>query len=133
MRAKKHGDQTHSHPMFCDEIPRIFLTAPPSYAAVAIDLGQCEQCLRYKKLATSSFRVTTQELARTLTNSRADPWSWIAAYVATRDPSDGSGPDRSCLDDGGVARVSSARRVPWPTAYHRTSVSRMECSASQQL
>jgi len=54
MRAKKHGDQTHSHPMGCDDIPRIFLTAPPSYAAGAIDLGPCEKRLRYEKLATSS-------------------------------------------------------------------------------
>jgi hypothetical protein len=35
-------------------IPRIFLTAPPSYAVVAIDLGPCEQPLRYAKLAISS-------------------------------------------------------------------------------
>ena len=58
------------------------------------------------------FRVTAQELARTVTNAGADPWSRIAAYVATRNPSDGRGPDRSCLDDGGVARVSGARRGP---------------------
>src|SRR2546425_13178143 len=44
--------------------------------------------------------VTAPELARTVTNSGADPWSGVAAYVATCDPSDGSGPDRSCLDDG---------------------------------
>src|SRR5712692_9693340 len=31
--------------------------------------------------------VTTPELARTVANSGADPWSWIAAYVATHDPS----------------------------------------------
>ena len=47
-------EQTPSHPMFCDEIPRIFLTALPSYAAVAIAPGLCEQCLPYEKLATSS-------------------------------------------------------------------------------
>src|SRR6266851_1829020 len=46
------------------------------------------------------FRVTAQKLASTATHAGADPWSWIVAYVATRDPSDGSGPDRSCLDDG---------------------------------
>src|SRR6266487_6193374 len=46
------------------------------------------------------FRVTAPELARTVTNAGADPWSWIAAYMATRNSSDGSGPDRSCLDDG---------------------------------
>jgi hypothetical protein len=40
--------------MFCDDISRIFLTAPPSYAAVAIDLGSCEKRLRDEKLATSS-------------------------------------------------------------------------------
>src|SRR5262249_17569403 len=49
------------------------------------------------------------------------------------DPSDGSGSDRSCLDDGGVTRVSGARRVPGPTPYHRTPVSSMESSPSQQL
>jgi len=54
MRAKKHGEQTYPHPMVCDEIPRIFLTAPPAYAAVAIDLGSCEKRLRDEKLATSS-------------------------------------------------------------------------------
>jgi hypothetical protein len=43
--------------------------------------------------------VIAQELARTVTHSRADPWNWVTAYVVTRDPSDGSGPDRSCLDD----------------------------------
>ena len=47
-------EQTPFHPMFCDEIPRIFLTALPSYAAVAIDPGLCEQRLPYDKLATSS-------------------------------------------------------------------------------
>ena len=40
--------------MCCDEIPRIFLTAPPLSAAVALDLGPCEQRLRYAKLATSA-------------------------------------------------------------------------------
>jgi hypothetical protein len=54
MRTKKQSDQAHSHAMFCDEIPGIFLTAPPSYDAVAIHLGPCEQRLRYEKLATSS-------------------------------------------------------------------------------
>jgi hypothetical protein len=54
MRATKEGDQTHAHPMFCDESPRIFLTAPPSYAVVAIDFGHCEKRLRFEKLATSS-------------------------------------------------------------------------------
>src|SRR5262245_42900120 len=47
-------EQTPSHPMFCDEIPRIFLTVLPSYAAVAIAPGLCEQCLPYEKLPTSS-------------------------------------------------------------------------------
>ena len=63
-------------------------------------------------LGVLPFRVTAQELASTVTNAGADLWSWVAASVATRDPSDGSGPDRSCLDDGGVARVSGARGVP---------------------
>ena len=45
-------------------------------------------------------RVPPQKRASTVPNAGADPWSWIAASVATRDPSDGSGPDRSCLDDG---------------------------------
>src|SRR2546426_12231692 len=36
-------------------VPRIFLTAPLSYDAVAFHLGQCEKLLRYGKLATSSY------------------------------------------------------------------------------
>ena len=35
-----------------------------------------------------------------VTNAGADPWSWLTAYMATRDPGDGSRSDRSCLDDG---------------------------------
>ena len=46
------------------------------------------------------FRVIAQELARTVTNAGADPWNWLAASMATRNPSNGRGPDRSCLDDG---------------------------------
>src|SRR5262249_9670720 len=53
-RAKKHDEQTPSYPMSGDEIPHFFLTAPPSYAAVATGLGQGEQCLLYEKPATSS-------------------------------------------------------------------------------
>src|SRR4029453_17595346 len=70
---------------------------------------------------------------RAVTNAGADPWSWLTASMAPCDPSDGSGSDRSCLDDGGVTRVSGARRVPGPTTYPRTPVSRMESSPSQQL
>src|SRR5215831_6771262 len=76
---------------------------------------------------------TAPGLARAVTNAGADPWSWLTASMAPCDPSDGSGSDRSCLDDGGVTRVSGARRVPGPTTYHRTPVSRMESSPSQQL
>jgi hypothetical protein len=57
MRAKSHGEQTHTHPVFCDDMPRIFLTIPPSEDAVVIDLGSCEKRLRDEKLATSSFGV----------------------------------------------------------------------------
>jgi hypothetical protein len=57
MGAKKHGDEAHSYLMFCDDIPRIFLTAPPSYDAVAIHLGQGEKHLRSEKLATSSVEI----------------------------------------------------------------------------
>ena len=53
MQANKHGDQAHSYPMFCNEIPRIFLTAPPSYDAVAIYLGPCENRLRDGKLPSN--------------------------------------------------------------------------------
>src|SRR5215475_12034278 len=76
---------------------------------------------------------TAPGLTRAVTNAGADPWSWLTASMATRDPSDGRGPDRSGLDDGGVTRVSGARRVPGPTTYHRTPVSSMETRASQQL
>src|SRR6266571_2639437 len=38
--------------------PTIFLTAPLSYDAVAIHLGQCEKLRRYRKLATSSHSGT---------------------------------------------------------------------------
>jgi hypothetical protein len=44
--------------------------------------------------------------------TEAAPWSGVAAYVAIQAPSHGSGPDRSCLDDACVARVSGAHRVP---------------------
>src|SRR2546428_8950525 len=42
-------------PTLCHGVARIFLTAPLSYDAVAIHRGQCEQLLRYVKLATSSI------------------------------------------------------------------------------
>src|SRR4029453_10733775 len=79
------------------------------------------------------FGAPAPGLARAVTNAGADPWSWLTASMAPRDPSDGSGLDRSCLDDGGVTRVSGARRVPGPTTYHRTPVSSMASSPSQQL
>src|SRR6266498_495570 len=45
-------------------------------------------------------RGTAPELASTVANPGADPWSGVPAHRATRDPSDGSGSDRSYLDDG---------------------------------
>jgi len=42
-------------PTLCHGVARIFLTAPLSYDAVAVHRGQCEQLLRYVKLATSSL------------------------------------------------------------------------------
>src|SRR2546428_1179697 len=42
-------------PTLCHGVARIFLTAPLSYDAVALHRGQCEQLLRYVKLATSSI------------------------------------------------------------------------------
>jgi hypothetical protein len=42
-------------PLYCEKPPHIFLTALPSYDAVAIHLGPCEKHLHYKKLATSSY------------------------------------------------------------------------------
>src|SRR2546425_4463658 len=42
-------------PTLCHGVARIFLTAPLSYDAVALHRGQCEQLLRYVKLATSSL------------------------------------------------------------------------------
>ena len=41
-------------PLYCEKTPHIFLTALPSYDAVAVYLGSCEKRLRYEKLATSS-------------------------------------------------------------------------------
>jgi len=55
MRAKKHGAPAHAHPMRCDKRSRICLTALPSYAAVAIDLGRGEKRRRYEKLVTRSW------------------------------------------------------------------------------
>jgi len=55
-RAKKRGDHAHARPTLCHGVPRIFLTTPLSYDAVALYLGQCEQLLRYGKLATSSVK-----------------------------------------------------------------------------
>src|SRR5438445_1478436 len=43
-------------PTLCHGVTRIFLTAPLSYDTVALQRGQCEQLLRYVKLATSSRR-----------------------------------------------------------------------------
>ncbi len=40
--AKKRCDHAHSRPTLCYGVPRIFLTAPLSYDAVAFHLGQCE-------------------------------------------------------------------------------------------
>ena|SRR5437660_930878 len=54
-RAKKRCNHAYSRPTLCHGVPRIFLTAPLSYEAVAIHLGQCEKLLRYVKLATSSM------------------------------------------------------------------------------
>src|SRR5713101_5483764 len=54
-RAKKCGDHAHSRPTLCLGVPRIFLTAPLSYEAVALHLGQCDKLLRPVKLATSSL------------------------------------------------------------------------------
>src|SRR2546425_9842654 len=42
-------------PTLCHGVARIFLTAPLSYDTVALQRGQCEQLLRYVKLATSSI------------------------------------------------------------------------------
>src|SRR5712691_1399524 len=53
-QAKKRCVHAHSHPTLCHGVPRIFLTAPLSYDAVALHLGQREKLLRYVKLATSS-------------------------------------------------------------------------------
>src|SRR3989454_6565704 len=44
-----------SPPTLCHGVARIFLTAPRSYDAGALHRGQCEQLLRYGKLATSSM------------------------------------------------------------------------------
>src|SRR5712691_7469694 len=52
--GKKTLRSPHSRPTLCHGVPRIFLTAPLSYEAVALHLGQCEKLLRYVKLATSS-------------------------------------------------------------------------------
>ena len=53
-RAKKRCDHAQSRPSTLLQSPRIFLTPPLSYAAVAFHLGQCEQLLHYRKLAISS-------------------------------------------------------------------------------
>jgi IS1 family transposase len=76
---------------------------------------------------------TAHELARTVANARADSWSRIAAEVAPRDFSDGSGSYRACLDDARVARVSCASRIHWPIADHRTLVPCLGHCSSQQL
>jgi len=52
--GQKTSRPGHSRPMFCYEIPGIFLTVPPSYDAVAFHLGQCEKHQCHGKLATSS-------------------------------------------------------------------------------
>jgi hypothetical protein len=56
-RAKKRCDHAHSRPTLYHGVPRIFLTAPLSYAAVAFHLGPCEKLLRYVKLATSCLNI----------------------------------------------------------------------------
>jgi len=53
--GKKTLRSPHSRPTLCHGVPRIFLTAPLAYDAVAFHLGQCEKRLRYGKLATSSI------------------------------------------------------------------------------
>src|SRR5262245_40658855 len=53
-RAKKPGDQAHSHGICWDEISCIFSDLPSSYDTVAIPLAPCEKRLHCAILATSS-------------------------------------------------------------------------------
>lgn len=59
--------------------PTIFLTAPLSYEAVAIHLGQCEKLRRYRKLATSSIYSIPAPAFKFLTSCKMSvemrPWS----------------------------------------------------------
>jgi hypothetical protein len=63
-RAKKRCDHAHSRPTLYHGVPRIFLTAPLSYAAVAFHLGPCEKLLRYVKLATSCLGGTVEAISQ---------------------------------------------------------------------
>src|SRR6266851_5770205 len=56
--------------------PTIFLTAPLSYDAVAIHLGQCEKLRRYRKLATSSLENWLMTCAR-VDSDGPRPWSGV--------------------------------------------------------
>src|SRR5712692_5273683 len=49
VRAKKRCNHAHSRPTFYHGVPRIFLTAPLSYEAVAFHLGQCEKASTLRK------------------------------------------------------------------------------------
>jgi hypothetical protein len=57
-------------PTLCHGVARIFLTAPLSYDAVALHRGQCEQLLRYVKLATSSYAVVESRIKKGIES----PW-----------------------------------------------------------
>src|SRR5437870_13099811 len=77
-------------PTLCHGVARIFLTAPLSYDTVALQRGQCEQLLRYVKLATSSISPRAPHGADTgpgVARARGGCLGWrgstgAAAYVA---------------------------------------------------
>jgi hypothetical protein len=58
--AHKHGDLAHSRPTLCDETSRIFLTATPSYDAVACHLAHARSiCTTENSRPVSGKNVAT--------------------------------------------------------------------------
>jgi hypothetical protein len=59
--SQKTWRSAHTCPMCCDNIPPIFLTAPPSYEPMTCHLRQCEKRLRDGNLATSASIISVQQ------------------------------------------------------------------------
>src|SRR2546428_562364 len=84
--SQKTWRSAHTCPMYCDNIPPIFLTAPPSYEPITCHLRRCEKRLRDGKLATSSIVAQNRVASVTCValpshESRVRPSHWTTQVV----------------------------------------------------